>query len=581
MKNFRLILVFSFFTLCFVGITIRLYYWQIISYERFSALAQEQHFSTINLPSSRGKILDREKNSLVDNERAYLLYADLGNIKKTKTEIPKILAPLLVDNLLDISSEEQKEKIVLKEKLLTDLINKKDVSWIALGRKINIQTKETINNFKISGLIFEEEEKRFYPEGSMSAQLLGFVGKDQNGEDQGYFGLEGFYNLQLKGKEGKIILEKDALGRPIVFGEQDEKKASAGRSLILTIDKSIQLFVEKHLKEGIEQFGAKSGNVIVMNPQTGEILAMSSFPAFNPSSYNLYNENLYQNPVVSENFEPGSIMKPLIMSVALAKNKVTPETKCPLCSGPREIGGYLIKTFNEQYHPNINMTDILVNSDNTGMVYIGDLLGEENIYEYLYKYGFGNKTGIDLEGENEGEIKPLDNWYPIDWATATFGQGIAVTPIQMIRAFSVLANGGYLVKPYLVAKIVDNQKEIDISPNQKTRIFKTEVTKTISQMLVNVANKSPLHFPKDTMPELSRYQIAAKSGTAQIPLAGHYDSTKTIGSVIGYAPADNPKFIVLVRLVEPTVRPWGSDTAGPIFFKIIKDLLIYYNIGLD
>lgn len=566
MSNLRLKFISVFFFILFLLIIARLFYWQVLAGDKLAEIGENQHFITLDLPSARGKILSSDKTPLVTNENAYLLYADLRNIKKNKDKIVKDLAPFLI-------SEKEKEKIAS----LLSLLNQENAVWVPLAHKLSENQKNNLIKLKIAGLGFEEEAKRFYPEASMSAHLLGFVGKDSLGYDQGYFGLEGKYDLELKGQNGKLITEKDALNRPILLGMEEKIEARNGRSLVTTIDKYSQRQAEIYLKEGLSTWGAKAGNIIVMNPRSGAILAMAGFPSYDPANYENFADMLYKNPGTSETFEPGSIMKPIIMSMALNENKLKPETRCPQCAGPRLIGGYQINTFNNQYHPHLTMTEVLINSDNTGMVYVSDLLGKKLISDYLHKYEFGKTTGIDLE-EEEGSIKPIDSWYPIDTATVAFGQGIAVTPLQMIRAFAVIANGGKLVKPYLVQSLMEENKEIDISPHVEKRIIKEETAKVITEMLVAVNRESPLRFPLERTPSLKDYRIAAKSGTAQIPISGHYEENKTIGSVIGFAPADDPKFVVLVKLVEPTVRPWGSDTAGPIFYNLVADLLSYYGI---
>jgi cell division protein FtsI/penicillin-binding protein 2 len=271
-------------------------------------------------------------------------------------------------------------------------------------------------------------------------------------------------------------------------------------------------------------------------------------------------------------------MKPLIMAAAINENKVKPDSKCPSCSGPRVIGGFTIRTFNNQYHPQASMTQVLENSDNTGMIFVGEKLGLEKVYSYLEKYGFGKKTNIDLEGEEEGNLRPKKDWREIDLATATFGQGIAVTQIQMLKGFAALANGGFSITPHVASKTSDDKKAYPVNFKKGDRILKEDTTMAVKDMLVSVTERSPLRFSRDLHPELKNYRIAAKSGTAQIPIAGHYDSNKTIGSVIGFVPAEKPRVLVYVRLIEPSVRSWGSDTAGPIFFNIMDDLLKHYGI---
>lgn len=225
------------------------------------------------------------------------------------------------------------------------------------------------------------------------------------------------------------------------------------------------------------------------------------------------------------------------------------------------------------------MTNVLVNSDNTGMVFVGRKLGFDLLYQYVQKFGFGQKTGVDLEEEVSGDLKSKNAFYPIDQATMTFGQGIAVTSLQMLKGYAALANGGYLITPHVVSAIIDQNRQIPLSWPNGPQVISQTTAKAVTEMLVHVADESPEHFPKDRIPELAHFRIAAKSGTAQIAVAGHYITSGTTATMVSYFPADKPRFLVLVKLDEPTVRPWGSDTAGPVIFAIARDLLEYYGIS--
>ena len=342
----------------------------------------------------------------------------------------------------------------------------------------------------------------------------------------------------------------------------------------------MQLIVEKHLLQGIATWKASGGTAIVMDPKNGNILAAASFPRYDPKNYYLYQQSLYKDPMVSQLYEPGSIMKPMLMAAAINEGRLTPETRCPVCAGPRVIGSYAVHTFDNHYRPNLTMTEVLINSDNTGMIFVGETLGFPKLYEYLKRFGFSQKTGVDLQGEQSEIFRPIDKWYPIDRATVTFGQGIAVNSLQMIRGMAVIANGGRLVVPRVVKAIVDSAGQTkETKVKQAPQVISAQAAKIVTEMLVRVTAESELRWPRDKMPSIKKYRIAAKSGTAQIPIAGHYDEGRTTGSVLGFGPADNPRFVLLVKLDSPLVRQWGSDTAGPIFFSIMQDLLNYYNIN--
>ncbi len=407
----------------------------------------------------------------------------------------------------------------------------------------------------------------------MAAQLLGFVGSDKFGNDTGYFGLEGYYDKQIRGKPGRIGSEKDPFGFPILVGKYREVKPQKGASLYTTIDRVVQFIVEQKLSQAVERYGAKEGSVIVVGPKTGHILAMATYPNYSPAFFSEFDPKLYRNPVVADTYEPGSTFKLVTMSAALDLSVVGPETHCDVCSGPRQIGDYQISTWNNKYFPNSTMTEVIQHSDNVGMTFAADKLGLDRFYSYISKFGFGQKTGIDLQEETPAPIRKKDNWYKIDLATASFGQGIAITPIQMLQAVGTIASGGKLISPKVVAKIVDNGQEELVRPDFEKQIISPKTAAQITEMMVNAVDRGEAQAFKP-----QGYRIAGKTGTAQIPLAGHYDPNKTIASFVGFAPADDPKFAMIVRFTEPTSSPFGSETAAPTFFAIAKSLFNYYGI---
>jgi cell division protein FtsI/penicillin-binding protein 2 len=408
----------------------------------------------------------------------------------------------------------------------------------------------------------------------MAAHLLGFVGSDESGDDVGYFGLEGYYNQALTGKSGSLTQEKDARGLPIVLGESKRIAAEDGQNLELFLDRSIQFIVEENLKSAISQYGAKEGLVVVMDPKTGGILAAANYPSFDPANFATSDKDVFTNSLISKTYEPGSTFKALVMAAAINEHAVTPETPFNE-NGPTKVGEYAIKTWNDQYHGTITMRQVLEMSSNPGMVFVGTQLGSEKLYQYIQKFGFGEKTGIDLQGEEAAILHPLRDWHEIDAATTTFGQGIAVTPIQMVTAVAALANEGKLMEPKVVAKIIDTKgKEISRPLASKAQVITPQAAKTITDMLVSAVDNGEAKWAKP-----KGYKIAGKTGTAQIAIAGHYDATKTIASFVGFAPADEPKFVMLTLLREPQTSQWGSETAAPLFFKIAKELFTYYGIA--
>ena len=534
----------------------KLFYWQVLSYDKLAAAADEQHFISLTLPSLRGDILSADDSIIVTNQPAYLVYAEPQKIKD-KDKYAKILTKLLDVPISSISSQIENNKVF----------------WTPLAKQIEEDIVEKIKKENLEGIGFEKEGKRYYPEASMSAHLLGFVASDSQGFDKGYFGIEGFYDRELRGRDGFVRWEKDPYGFPIVIGQGERLDPENGRTIKLYLDKAVQLITEDKLKKGIERFGAKGGQVVVMEPKTGAILGMASYPNYDPADYDNYSREAYKNPIVANSYEPGSTFKSIIMAAALNEKVVTPQTIVNE-GGPINIGGYTIRTWNDKYHGQITTTEILQYSSNVSMVSVAQKLGKDKMVEYIRKFGFGKITNIDLEEEITPQLREDDEWKEIDLATASFGQGIAVTPIQMVRAVSVLANGGKLVEPHIAEEIIDNNKKsIKIKPKIVRQVISPATANIITEMLVSSVEAGEAHYvlPKG-------FRIAGKTGTAQIPVKGHYDEEKTIASFVGYAPADEPRFVMLVTIVEPTSSPWGSETAAPLFIEIAKELLTYYKV---
>ncbi|MFZ6034958.1 MAG: peptidoglycan D,D-transpeptidase FtsI family protein [Patescibacteria group bacterium] len=545
-------LLFVVFILLYVAIVARLFYVQIVMKDLGG---QDLYLKTRNLPAERGRIYDQNGNPIVLNQNSYLLYLSPKKIGEKYR---------LVDAL--------SEKLDMDKATLEAKINEKLV-YQAIKGGIDEEKKKEIEDLKLPGVGFEYEMRRFYPEASLSAHLTGFVGKNDKGENVGYFGLEGFYDKDLSGLPGILQTERDVIGRPIFVGTQNKVDPENGRDLYLTIDKSVQEIAKRRLKEGIENYKAKQGCVVIAEPNTMAIIALTCLPDYDMDRYFEFNERYFEDPVVSEVYEPGSIFKPLVMAAALDAKKIKPDSEMDE-DGPVTIGEYTIRTWDDTYAGRISMTRILEKSSNVGMVYIGDKLGDKLLYSYLEKYGFGEATGIDLQGETTGYLKPFNAWYPIDFSTVTFGQGIAVTPIQMVRAFAAIINGGKLMKPYVVSKVVTGNREKVISPVVERKVIDPRTSEVIKKMLVSTVEHAEAKWDRP-----KGYKIGGKTGTAQIAIQGHYDPSKTNASFIGFAPAENPKFITMVMLKEPGTSPWGSETAAPLFFNIAKELLVYYNIS--
>ncbi len=554
--QWRYVFVFLFFVVSFFAIEIKLFEWQIVKAEELSLLGQQQSSSQLQIIPKRGDIVTSDGFPLVTNKLSYLVFANPKEVAQ-KDQVAQLLAPILTEDSASISAKLSLDKM-----------------WVPLQSNVSNATKEQIDKLNLPGVGFEYSPVRFYPEASLAAQLVGFVGKDAQGNDKGYFGLEGFYDKQLAGRIGIGTEVHDAFGRPVLAELNDNSGEQDGRTLQLHIDRVIQFLLEEKLRKGINDYGAVSGMAAVMDPKTGAILAMAAFPSFDPRSFWEYDTSNYRNPFITDTYEPGSTFKPFVMSTALDAGLIKPTSTCPICDKPVQVGNYAIHTWNNEYFPNTNMIDIMKHSDNTGMVYISTLLGHGKELGLLKAFGFGQTTGIDLQGELAPELKSDNEWYPIDYATAAFGQGISVTPIELLDAFSAIANDGKRMEPHVVASITTSDgQNIPIPPKVLDQPISSNAAKVMTEILVTTVNEGEAKWAR-----LKGYRIAGKTGTASIPVAGHYDPTKTIASFIGYAPAEDPKFSMLVILNQPTKSIYGAETAAPIWFDIAHDILLHDGI---
>ena len=550
-KRLRIIIILvPFFAFCLLA---RLFYWQVIRGPELQTKAGRQHETTTYLKAKRGDVLDSEGNVLAGTKNLYNLFVYKPQLEINQVELINKISPLITPDP-ESTAESSMQDYLLKRISL-------ESNWVSLKHYLSPEEKQSIENLKIQGIGFDDEFVRYYPEASMAAQTLGFVGQDIAGQEQGYFGIEGYFDRQLKGRSGKIRTEIDAKGNPILVGNYQFLKSIEGRSITTTIDRKIQYLTENLLKDGIAKYQASAGNVIILESKTGKVRAMASFPNYDPGIFSEFPANTYKNPNVADLFEPGSIFKVLVMAAGINEKVVDPNTVCDICAGPVTIGKYSIKTWDNTYRPNSTMTDVIIHSDNTGMVFVAQKLGKDKFADYLKKYGFGNKTGIELQDEVKGSTRDANEFGDIDLATESFGQGIAVTPIQMVAAVNTIANDGYYLPPTLV--------EDSNNLSEKKQILSHESVQKITNIMVQAVDKGEAKWAKP-----KGISIAGKTGTAQIPIEGHYDAAKTNASFIGFFPAENPQYTMLVTLKEPQTSQWGSETAAPLWFNIAKQLLL-------
>lgn len=542
--------------MCAAGLVLvgQLVRWQIIEHHRFVALAEAEHQNELIIPPPRGQLLDRNSHLLAADVVEYDISASPQIISD-----PELTADKL-SRLLDMS----------RSKLLKIL--SQDTTWLPIAHNVPQATGETIIRWDIVGLQAEPRTRRVYPEGRLAAHLVGFVNSNGNG----FYGVEGYYDQILRGKPGLQTGERSPFGDIIPLGASHFVPPVGGATLSLTIDRSVQYLIEKELQQAVIRYGAQSGSIIVMEPTGGAILGMASYPTYDPNTYSDSSEKLFANPSVSEQYEPGSVFKIITMAAGLDAGVVEPATTI-YDGGQIEVGGRVIYNWDRQGHGTVNMTDVLAKSLNVGVAQVAVALGKERFYIYVKRFGFGNLTEVDLDNEGPGTLKtPKDaSWHESDLGTNSFGQGIAVTPIQMAMAVSAIANDGLLVKPHVVQTVIDGERQIEIESTLVRRAVSEETARTLTGMLAAALEQA---HSKALVPG---YRVAGKTGTAEIPVPGGYHPTLTLASFVGFFPADDPQCLILVIIDRPTSSRWGSDTAAPTFRRLAEQLAILLDIPPD
>ena len=563
-----------------LSILSRLFYWQIIEGSWLKTAANNQYQRTLTQQGKRGQIFTSDKHLLVGNISKYRLVAYPQLLTESPDKISQLINPIIINDYeeyQDASESAKKEELSKNlQQTIKQKLEKKEAKWVSLLPSLAEKTKNRVEELDIAGLDFEDTSVRFYPEASMAAHLTGFVAKDEGGQDVGYFGVEGALNKELSGKKRKITLTTDAFGFSLLGQKNSSSNSNQGRDVVLTVQRDIQSLIETELKKGMDRYGAKAGEIVIIEPQTGKILALAAEPKYDQEKYYQYDPSLYKNPLLINLFEPGSIMKTLTVSAGIDTESITPDTQCPRCDGPKTIGKYTIRTWNDEYHPQINMSDALAKSDNIAMIFIAEEMGSDVFEEYLRNFGIGEELGVDLHGDNSTPFP--QKWGPVELATRSFGQGISTTSLQMAKAVSAIANRGQLMQTQVIESVIDpDGEEIVVQPKKVRQVISDKTAQQVTEMMVYAAQSGEAQW---TYPKT--HTVAAKTGTSQIPAQdGGYREDATIASFIGFSPPSNPKFLMLVKLVEPQSSPWAAETAAPLWYKIAEKLFLSLNIPPD
>ena len=538
----------------------RLFSLQIIQGNYYKAQATGQQNYIFEEEGKRGYVFFKEGEILaLTKDTPYIFVSSEEIVDKEKT------AEILSD-LINIKKEDLVKKMSIKGSYYQVIL-----------REVEDELAKEIKDLKLKGVYIGYDKKRYYPNEEMASNIIGFI----NAEGTGQYGIEKYYNNILKGEKKTQKRENNPWNFIFSFSE---KKSLDGASLTLTLDYNVQFMAEKIIKSGVEKYKAKSGEIIVMEPFTGEIIAMAQYPNFNPNNYKKESYNLFQNNSVQKFFEPGSIFKPITMSMALNEKTITPNTIFEDNKGYVMYGNYKVSNFSEKAFGKTTMTEVLEKSINTGVIYVENTVGHKSFMNYIDNYGLLKKTNIDLAGEVASENKELAKAYQqkieVTFATASFGQGINMTPLQITTAFSAIANGGNLVKPYIVKEISNNNKTEETKPEIIKKIISSETSMDLKKMLVSVVENG---FGKSG--KVNGYYIAAKTGTSQIPwsnlgISKSGYSNETWQSFLGFAPAYDPKFVILVKLDSPETLT-SEYSAAPLFRDLADYILRYWQIPYD
>lgn len=553
------------FILAGAVIILKLGYLQIAQYGLYSLYASDQHELAKKLQPTRGQILVRDKTDgtlhpLATNRVVWQIYAVPKDMKDPATAAHALAAAFALDDA----------------ELTARLTKRKDDPYELLQKDADADTVARVKALNLEGIGIIETTARLYPEKGIGGQLVGFVAENAQSGARGQYGIEGAFDKILAGTAGSVVAEADASGRRLTFGNTNLTEAVNGSDVVLTIDRTIQYKACDIIGKAVAKHGADGGSLIILDPRTGAVLAMCSSPDFESADFQtVKNLQTLNNQVTIGTYEPGSVFKPFTLAAGLDAGKITPKTTFE-DTGVVEIDNFKIRDSDKIAHGTQTMTEVLEKSLNLGTIFVEQQIGLETFRSYMERFGFGKKTGIELSPEAKGNMSSLAKKGRVFGATASYGQGITMTPMQLVAAFASLGNGGKLMRPYIVDEIVhpDGTRE-RTKPQIVDQPISLRTSRLISGMLVSVVENG--HGKRAGVPG---YWVAGKTGTAQVPKKSGpgYEANATIGSFAGYAPASDPKFVMLVKIDHPRDVEWAESSAAPLFGEMAKFLLTYLEV---
>ncbi|MBM4122488.1 MAG: penicillin-binding protein 2 [Nitrospira sp.] len=538
----------------FVLVLFRLFSLQVLQAEELTARADRQHRKTVTVEGGRGGIYDRQGNPLainMDVPSVFGVPASLENPSGVARDLARVL---------HIRADEIEKKL------------KQERSFVWIARKVDPEQGRSLERLSLDGIGTVLEGRRFYPKGPLLAHVLGFAGMD----GQGLEGIERRYESYLRGEKQLVVLQRDALGRTVFPKGLNEQAPAAGHTIMLTIDEVIQYITEKELDEAVAASKAKGGIAIVMEPRTGAILALAISPKFDPNIVKGISADRWRNRALTDAYEPGSTMKVFIAAAALEEKVMEPGTMVYAENGRMTVANTVIHDHEKSGW--ITFAQVIQKSSNIGAAKTAMALGEERAYRYLRAFGFGERTEIDLPGEAAGLVKEPRDWGRRSLASIAIGQEIGVTALQLVTAASAVANGGWLMKPYVVSDIRSSQGQVvaQFGPQVRRRPISAETARTLTGIMEGVVTNGT-----GSRAAVSGFRVAGKTGTAQKidPQTGAYSSTLFVGSFTGFVPAEDPRLAIVVIVDEPHAEAWGGVVAAPVFRKIAEQALPYLGVS--
>lgn len=538
----------------FAIVLFRLFTLQVLQAAELTVKAERQHRKAVTVEGERGAIYDR-----------------LGKVLAINVEVPSVFGvPASLDDPSAVARDLGRVLHVRVDEIEKKLKQERSFVWIA--RKLDPEQGRRLEGMPLEGIGMVMEGRRFYPKGPLMSHVLGFAGMD----GQGLEGIERRYDPYLRGEKQMVVLQRDALGRTVFPKGLNEQGPAAGHSVTLTIDEVIQYIAEKELEEAVAASGAKGGIVIVMEPRTGAILAMALTPRFDPNAVRaISSADRWRNRVLTDVYEPGSTMKVFVAAAALEEKVMTPGTLVFGEYGRLAVANTVIHDHDKSGW--MTFAQVLQRSSNIGMVKTALTLGDNRVHRYLRAFGFGERTEIDLPGETPGLVKEPRDWGHRSLASIAIGQEIGVTPLQLITAVSVIANGGWLMKPYVVSEIRDGGGQVVFQAVPQVR--RRPISPETAQALTGILESAVLRGT-GSRSAIPSYRVAGKTGTAQKvdPQTGVYSPTLFVGSFAGYVPADDPRLAILVVIDEPQAESWGGVVAAPVFRRVAEQALPYLGV---